>query len=254
MCLFSVVYQIAPDCSVLVFANREESPGRPCTVPHLIETSPNKARWMGGQDLKAGGTWLGINQAGLLVAVTNRRKTQTPKELKSRGLLCRELLEQESLDAAEAEFSRLWKQESFAGFNLMMITRERGVVISAGDEFRIQPLESGLHAVTNFDWNDPTDRRLQRVRSLMNEFQKSQPTWEQWIPWSKSVCGLGEDAGGDAICYPCSSDWGTVSSSVIALPDDLRCSRYFHTAGSPADTPYEDYSDLLVSLLDQPKK
>lgn len=251
MCLFSVVYQSVPNCPILVFANREESPFRPCTLPHVIEGASRKAPWMGGQDLKAGGTWLGVNQAGLVVAVTNRPKSQTSPPLKSRGLLCRDLLEQKSLADAEAEFSRQWQQESFAGFNLMLISRERGVVISAGDELEIQPLQPGLHAVTNFDWNDPADRRLQRIRGLMEQFHHSKPTWQEWMCWGKSTCGLGEDAGGDAICYPCQREWGTVSSSVIALPEDFQSAHYFHAAGSPADTPYDDFSPQLVSLLDR---
>ncbi|MCA9070212.1 MAG: NRDE family protein [Planctomycetaceae bacterium] len=250
MCLFALAYQFFPDCPVLVFANREESPGRPCTSPRLMAGATKTNWWLGGQDLTAGGTWLGVNRTGMIVAVTNRPQTHESSRLKSRGLLCRELLEQESLDAAEAEFSRQWQRESFAGFNLMLVSKERGLVISAEEELQIQPLEPGLHTVTNFDWNDPTDRRVQRMRSLMESFSLGSPTWEQWIPRAKTVCGLGNQAGGDAICYPCTEGWGTVSSSLIALPDDVRASRYFHAAGSPSDTPYDDYSDQLVSLLD----
>lgn len=236
---------------MIVFANREESPVRPSTGPQVNASLPKKTRWMGGKDLTAGGTWLGVNQEGLVVAVTNRRKSQTPTRPKSRGLLCRELLEQGGFEEAKAEFSRQWDQESFSGFNLMLISRERGVVISAGDELQVQPLEPGLHAVTNFNWNDPLDPRVHRVRGLMETFHRTNPPWEQWIPWAKSICGLGEDAGGDAICYSCTQGWGTVSSSVIALPDDLESARYFHSAGSPADTPYEDFSAPLVSLWDR---
>src|SRR5688572_9740667 len=119
MCLFSVVYQSIPGCPVFVFANREESPHRASSPPGVRESAGPNGVWLGGSDLKAGGTWLGINPAGVIVAVTNRRKSQLPPDPKSRGLLCRELLEQDSRQNAEAEFHRQWNAEQFAGFNLI---------------------------------------------------------------------------------------------------------------------------------------
>jgi hypothetical protein len=209
---------------------------------------------LGGKDLQAGGTWLGVNRSGVLVAVTNRSKTQKPEEHpKSRGLLCRELLEQGSWEAAEAELHRQWNTEQFAGFNLMLISGERGRIFSGEVELRGQPLTPGHHVVTNRDWDDPHDPRITRVRGLMETFQRKNPTLEDWIDHAKTSCGLGEKAGGDAVCIPCAKGWGTVSSSIIALTEDLARARYLHAGGSPAATPYQDYSPRLISLLEEHK-
>jgi uncharacterized protein with NRDE domain len=250
MCLFSVIFQTIPGCPVFVFANREESPDRASSPPAIRNAKNSSGAWLGGTDLKAGGTWLGTNRVGVVAAVTNRRKSSLAAHLKSRGLLCRDLLEQGSLEEAEAEFHRQWKSESFAGFNLILISRERGVIVSAADDLHIQPLTPGPHAITNGEWDDPHDRRINRVLGLVSEFQKSYPSVEDWISQARHVCGLGEETGGDAVCIPCTKGWGTVSASVIAVTDDPQNARYLHAAGSPAVTPFEDYSCEIRSLLE----
>lgn len=252
MCLFSVIYQTIPGCPVLVFANREESPQRPSTTPAIRESHQPQCVWLGGTDLRARGTWLGVNGAGVIAAITNRRKADVPQNPKSRGLLCRELLEQGSLDKAEAEFHRQWHPDRFAGFNLILISQERGLVISATEALQIQPLTPGFHAITNGDWDDPRDRRIARVLGLMETIQQSRPSLEEWISQAKRICGLGEAARGDAVCIPCTKGWGTVSSGIIALTDHPQQARYLHAAGSPAETAYEDYSQELRTLLEGP--
>ena len=249
MCLFSIIYQVDPHFPVFVLANREEALERPSAAPEIVSPPAKNMNWLGGRDLLAGGTWLGVNAGGLVVAVTNRAKTPRPGKLKSRGLLCRELLEQPSLVAAEREFQRQWQRENFAGLNLLMISRERGVIVSAGDRIHLQPLERGRHAIANGDWNDPEDRRIARVQKAMEAFPADDPTGREWIERAEALCGAGEEQGGDAICLPFRSGWGTVSSSIIALSHDPAKCRYLHAAGPPSDTHYRDYSPLLVSLF-----
>lgn len=249
MCLFSVIFQSIPGGPVFVLANREESPDRPSSPPAIRACQNTMGVWLGGTDLQAGGTWLGINAAGVVAAVTNRRKSFLPSDPKSRGLLCRELLEQGSLEKAEAEFHRQWKTEQFAGFNLMLISAERGIVVSSADDLHIQPLTAGHHAITNGDWDDPRDRRIRRVLGMTRAFQKLNPSVEEWITHAKHICRLGEEAGRDAVCIPCTQGWGTVSSSVMALTDDPGKARYLHAAGSPDVTAFADHSAPLLALL-----
>ncbi len=249
MCMFSVVYQQIPDCPVLILANREESQTRPSTNPEITATTNSLGDWLGGKDKIAGGTWLGINRAGVIVAVTNRAKMDQPATPKSRGLLCRELLEQGTWEAAQEEFQRQYHPDRFAGFNLMLISEDNSLVYSAGDELVTQSMKPGCHAITNRDWNDPTDQRIHRVRHLLEITFQENPRLEDWITRSKHLCGLGENTGGDAVCIPCQNGWGTVSSSILALTLDRKLSRYHHAAGSPSSTAFADYSPKLTALL-----
>ena len=83
MCLLALFFRVAEDAAVVVGANREEAYARGGTPPQVLEGPP---RAVAGLDPTAGGTWLGVNGHGLLVAVTNRPKSEAPAQPRSRGL------------------------------------------------------------------------------------------------------------------------------------------------------------------------
>lgn len=105
MCLLALQYKTARDAPVLVAQNREERYDRPSQPPRIQSGRP---RVVCGIDRKAGGTWFGVNQHGMFVAVANRPKRCVPAEPRSRGLLCRELLgTRTATDAAELAVKEL---------------------------------------------------------------------------------------------------------------------------------------------------
>src|SRR5262245_5112799 len=89
MCLLALFFHVVEDAPVIVGANREEFYDRGGLPPQVLEGRP---RAVGGRDPSAGGTWLGVNERGVLAAVTNRRRSQLPAQPRSRGLLVRDLL------------------------------------------------------------------------------------------------------------------------------------------------------------------
>src|SRR5262245_46629990 len=92
MFLLGIAFRQFDDWPILVLANREEFYSRPTAGLRLVPRDGQFPAWMGGTDLLAGGTWLGVNEFGLLVAVTNRRKHSPPANPPSRGQLCRSLM------------------------------------------------------------------------------------------------------------------------------------------------------------------
>jgi len=97
-------------CPIIVAANRDERYNRPSAAPTFWHTEP---QILAGRDLVAGGTWLGVNEFGLLVGVLNRPSVGEAEPLKparSRGLLCRDLLKLKTAVAA-AEFVKTEKAE-----------------------------------------------------------------------------------------------------------------------------------------------
>src|SRR5882724_12046980 len=61
MCLILIALDSHPDYSLIVAANRDEFYDRPSAAAGLWSDSPEV---LGGRDLKAGGTWLGIDRSG----------------------------------------------------------------------------------------------------------------------------------------------------------------------------------------------
>ncbi len=188
MCLLGIEFGRFKDFPVLVLANREELYARPSTGPSLFPRERENPAWMGGVDLVAGGTWLGLNEYGLLVAVTNRKKREPPANPPSRGLLCRKLLSgRDTESVAEAALHEL-QGNRFAGCNLLIADRDSVCVIEAGDALQVSQLPPGLHLLANAELNDPADRRIERVR---REFARANSaTAEAWFHTARHVCQL----------------------------------------------------------------
>jgi uncharacterized protein with NRDE domain len=70
MCLLIALSGVLPDAPLLVAANRDERYDRPAeAITVLRDRGP---RILGGRDQVAGGTWLAVNEHGVLAGLTNR--------------------------------------------------------------------------------------------------------------------------------------------------------------------------------------
>ncbi|MGH7129010.1 MAG: NRDE family protein, partial [Planctomycetaceae bacterium] len=243
MCLFAAVYRILPECPLLILANREEARNRPSLPPQLVQSDSEPLAWLGGRDGVAGGTWLGLNAAGLVAAVTNRPKSSMPAEPRSRGLLCRDLLGCMSADEAREEASRQLSRHKFNGFNALMLEHESGFVLESADRLDATFLTPGIHVVTNGPLNDPRDRRIRRVRAELEHLRQTAGSLDEWIIAGQRICSRNEEQ--DAMA----DDRGTVSSTLIALTNDPSQVRYLFADGPPSNTPYEEYSHLARQLF-----
>ncbi len=248
MCLIALLYRVAEDAPIVIGANREEYYNR-VGEPPCLHADP--VPWVGGFDPLGGGTWLGVNRHGLLVAVTNRPRSQVPIPRRSRGLLVRELLQHADAASATREAERRLQSEPYAGCNLVLVDARQANVIHAGDWLRVRPLPPGIHVLANSDVNDETDRRVQHVQRWLSERPLS--------PASDGLLALQEVCAQAEPYHPPITlrlpDRGTVSSSLLVLPGsptDLAEGRYLHSEGPPDRTPYRDRSELLREVAATP--
>src|SRR5688500_191198 len=140
MCLVALFFRVVEDAPVVVGANREEFYARPGEPPQVID---GPTRILAGRDPHAGGTWLGVNEHGVLVAVTNRRKSSVPHPVRSRGLLTLEALAMPTAAAAVEFATKELDKGSYNGCNLVVADSERAVGLQAGDWLRVRPLPPG---------------------------------------------------------------------------------------------------------------
>jgi uncharacterized protein with NRDE domain len=90
MCLILLALQSDPEFSLVVVGNRDEFHARPTAPAAFWSDAPNV---LGGRDLQAGGTWLGLTRQGRFAAVTNYRDPlQFEQQRRSRGDLTRDFL------------------------------------------------------------------------------------------------------------------------------------------------------------------
>jgi uncharacterized protein with NRDE domain len=245
MCLLALFYRVVEDAPVVAGANREEYYQRGGEPPRLLEDGPVRA--VSGVDPVAGGTWFGVNDKNVLVAVTNRRKSETPAQPRSRGLLARELLACTSAQAAVDRAIGALEQNLYAGCNFLCADASRAVVIQAGDWLRVRPLPPGLHVLTNRDVNDASDHRLSYALDWLSRRRYSAA--EQCVQALQQLCAQHEPDD-PPMCFR-EKDRGTVSSSIVALRGTLADSTYLHAQGPPDRTPYVAYSHLLHDLANE---
>ncbi|CAA7625209.1 NRDE family protein [Magnetospirillum sp. SS-4] len=211
---------------LIVAANRDEMADRPWLAP---------GRWWGdrpdviaGQDSLAGGSWLGMNDAGVVAAILNRVGTLGPAPGKrSRGELVLEALDHaDAADAADA-LSHL-AARAYRPFNMVVAdSRDAFWLRSDGERIAALTIAPGLHMLSALDLDDRTSPRID---AYLDRFAAAPPPrpdpnhpdggdWSGWI-------GLMSDAGGvgnpseetPAMCFRRPDGFGTVSGSLIALP------------------------------------
>jgi uncharacterized protein with NRDE domain len=241
MCLLVLFFRMVEDAPVVVGANREEAYARGGEPPQLLE---GPCRAVGGLDPVAQGTWLGVNEHGVLVAVTNRSKSQPPDRPRSRGLLARDLLACVTAAAAADRAARELDHNRYAGCNVLCTDRDRAVVLEAGDWLRVRPLPPGLHVLTAHDVNDASDRRT--GHALWWLAGRAYDSADHCVAALKELCAQAGD-GDPPMCVH-GDQGGTVSSSIVVLRPALARATYLHAQGPPDRTPYADYSHLLRQL------
>jgi uncharacterized protein with NRDE domain len=165
--LLIVVAQMHPDIPLIVGANRDElldRPAQPMTV--LREAGP---RVLGGRDELAGGTWLAVNDAGVVAGLTNRPTNgQRDPAKRSRGELPLALACHNSATEAVEAFGAAVRPADYNPAWLLVGDRETLFAIDmTGDEQPvINPLPPGLHILENRPVGTRSPK-VDHVRSLL---------------------------------------------------------------------------------------
>lgn len=244
MCLLAVFYRVLEDAPLIAGANREEAYVRGGEPPRVLEGA---SRAVAGLDPSTTGTWFGVNEHGLLVAVTNRPKSATPANPRSRGLLVRDLLACPNAGAASQLAATQLGKNLYAGCNLFCADAGSAYVLHAGDWLRVRPLPPGLHILTAHDVNDFGDRRLGHAHWWL--LQRPYESAADVIVALQELCRQTGDPDPPMCLHGPRS--GTVSSSIVVLKHSLDHSTYLHAQGPPDRTPYVDCSHLFHDLAHQ---
>lgn len=245
MCSVVILHRPGTDYPVLVGANRDEMVGRPWRRPgRHWDDRPNVVAAL---DDLAGGSWLGINDEGVLAAVLNRRGTLGPAEGKrSRGELVLEALDHADAVLAARALSAL-DPSAYRPFNLVVLDNRDGFVLSGLGEGRIlvRPLPEGLTMVTASDPDDPADPRIGRYRRRFSEARPPDPVKDDWSGWERLLADRDHGPGTDvraAMSFMTPEGFGTSSSALIALPSIERPDLppvWRFAAGRPGEVPWE---------------
>jgi len=159
VCLLIVLSRTHPDFPLVVGANRDEQLDRPA-VPMAVlrEAGP---RILGGRDELAGGTWLAVNDAGVVAGLTNR-PTPGGRDLtkKSRGELPLFLATHTSAAEAADAAAREWHASDYNPAWFLVGDRDAlfAVDLTGDGAPVITELPPGVHVLENRSITDPTPK------------------------------------------------------------------------------------------------
>ncbi|ARN20411.1 NRDE family protein [Piscinibacter gummiphilus] len=155
MCLLTVAIDQSRRFPLVVAGNRDEFFNRPAARLAWWSPGDGLPDVLGGRDLEAGGTWLGLTAQGRLAMVTNVRAPTAPRDPKapSRGEIVQRWL------AGDASTDRFWMRTALSGyngFNLIAADFQRGDCFYASNQ-RPNPerLERGLYGLSNGTLDSP---------------------------------------------------------------------------------------------------
>jgi uncharacterized protein with NRDE domain len=242
VCTVGLILKQHPDYPLIVAANRDESADRASVGPLRWSDAP--IPFVGGRDEVAGGTWMGLSDAGVMVALTNlwvgdfRRRRPL-----SRGTVVADLLAAADLQEAAARLTGI-EIEQRGPFNLICAdTTGRGFTACSAEGLTPRWLEPGCHVVSNKPPGEPW-AKTDRVHRGLSRWAAAAD-----LP-AHLAAVLGQHTGLRApqhsTCVHTPTAYGTISSTILltggSAPGILR-----YSDGPPCRTPMADYSTLLPS-------
>ncbi len=223
MCTLVILRRPDHAWPVLLAANRDESADRPWRAPG--RHWPDRENVVAGRDELAGGSWLGINDAGIAAGVLNRRDSLGPDPLlRSRGELVLEALDHADAADAAAALGDL-DGHSYRSFNLVIADNRdafwlHGHGPASDGRIGVAPLPPGLSMITAHDLNDDESPRIRHFHPLFEAASVPQPGEGAWGGWQEIMArrDFAPGAGpADAMTIVTGRGFGTLSSSLIGL-------------------------------------
>jgi uncharacterized protein with NRDE domain len=253
VCTLIACYQLFATHPIVVAANRDEHYTRKARAPHVIHQRP---RIYAGRDEHAGGTWLGVNEFGLVVGILNRHSPQPQDPARrSRGLLCLDLLRQKDASAARDTLIADARAHPYNSYYVFWADAEHAYVAHNEGEITIRELQPGRYLLTNSSLIDLSQLTPAALGDLLAA--PAPGSLDALLSSLQAVCRIhqevdrvvdppNEHRGNRAICVHASDQYGTVSSSLLAIGREWSASRYLHAEGAPCCTPYRDVSALFT--------
>ena len=256
MCTVVVLRRPRHAWPVILGANRDEMLNRPWKPP--ARHWPDRADVVAGLDELAGGTWMGLNDSGVVACILNRHGSLGPSPGKrSRGELVLEALDQ--IDATDAAAAlRDLDPAAYRPFNMLIADNRDAwwlALAGAGAAVRMERIPEGLSMFTAFDRNDTTDLRIATYLPRFQAAAAPEPDAGAWGTWSNLLAATETEgiAAGvpariptSAMSFRTDGGFGTSSSSLLALPSaeaafgpGKKCPVWLFAAGAPESTDFE---------------
>ncbi|WP_335999324.1 NRDE family protein [Halorientalis halophila] len=246
MCTLVLAWQVFADTPVAVAANRDEQVDRPSEPPQLIDDEPAVVAPL---DAEAGGTWIGHNEHGLFAGITNRWTDADLAGDRSRGLLVRDVLRQESAEDAARFVESEVRDHEFDGFNLVVADANAAVYLEWDGQFAVRNFQPGVHVVVNVGADGDVRIPEERAEAGRQQAENAGAVRTALQPEPGERAGEWMERAADVIsdheygvCVH-EDHFGTRSSSLVTIGPEG--SRHRFADGPPCETEYRRVESQL---------
>ena len=278
LCTLIAIHRAVPGRWLVVAANRDEFFDRPSEGPAIRSSA--EIPHLAPRDIRAGGTWLGLNKEGVFSALTNLSDPNPDKTRKSRGAVVTDSLRHSSAKEAASELIEI-ENGVYNPFNAFIADRENAYLVVYREVPVLMELEPGIHVVGNTDPRDSkpgkaVPGKIGRARAEAARIAGRAPS--EVVNALGTLCGShGEEpASLNDLCVHMGDSYGTRSSILLELTESFfnqrnrrkgdaevlanhagsggyeSPGRFLYAAGAPCTTPFEDVSPLLEELRHAP--
>ncbi len=242
MCTIVIGVGLPGSPGLYVISNRDERLDRPATPPRIRRR--DAMRMLAPRDSVGGGTWIGLNEAGVFAGITNRFGMESGAHHRSRGLVVLEVLTHET-GASAIEWVRRESPRHYNGFHLVVADGHRGwVVCNDGRRLQVEELSPGFHVFSERSFGAAPSARLERMRRHLTTVDElSAPVRRKLRGW---MTHHDEDQPLESTCvHLLGHDYGTRSSTIVEVDTTWR---FAHAAGPPCSTAYREFSSEVDEL------
>ncbi|MBI1946560.1 MAG: NRDE family protein [Deltaproteobacteria bacterium] len=256
MCLLIALSRCHPAGPLVVAANRDEWLERPASATAVLrERGP---RVVGGRDELAGGTWLAVNQHGVIAGLTNQPSPIRDPSLRSRGELPLAFTRHTSARAAVDDADARLRPADFGPAWLLVGDPDALFLVdmTGGERPGITELPPGVHVLENRAWGARSAKVAavrERLTDLANLDESELHARLAEVLRSHQVPdGPADDSGVPGFTRPRETEancvhagpYGTRSSSIAV--SGIGAVRLWTSDGPPCTHPLLDRSALFV--------
>jgi len=151
MCTLLILFRPKDKWPLIIAGNRDEMIDRPWLSPG--KHWPDSPNIIAGKDLTAGGSWLGINEHGLVATILNRSNSLGPSSNKlSRGNIVIDVLNKNNIEDALSYIKSI-NNSKWKPFNLFLANNKRAYWIKSNgkDKIEIHNIPEGKHFLDSHD-------------------------------------------------------------------------------------------------------
>ena len=245
MCTLLIAHRFVEHIPVIVLANRDEFLARPSLPPAVRDRTPPV---FCGLDAREGGTWFGVNARGLVVGLTNLTLRSPDPSLRSRGLLCLDMLGLARARDVREVLAAL-DRDAYNPFNLVALDGDVAVRASYDRTASVETLEPGVYATTNWPVGSEADAKRVSLEARVRAGLSPRATVDQVAELLKQE-GRGHQGQGDPRASVCchAQGYGTRASTVVQVGTGNRV-WVEHADGPPCTTAYESVSGQVAAMM-----